>query len=282
VIRYLSAALLALAAAGPAAAAPVTERVESGTVAAELTYDRDGDRYSGFHLTISRDGKAFHDEDLSTGCRKGDPCGVVPANSGAGADSVRIRDLDGDREPEVWVDLFTGGAHCCTVSTFFSFGEGRGQYLAQRHNWRDSGYRLQDLKADESIELRTRDARFGYLYSAYAESYMPVRVLRFEPKRLLDVSRSHRRLLRLDARRALRLYRRVRDREVNVRGILAAYAADRYRLGERRGALRTLGRALRRGDLDRQYPQDFGPFGARYIARLDGFLRKSGYRPPRA
>ena len=65
---------------------------------------------------------------------------------------------------------------------------------------------------------------------------------------------------------------------MNVRGILAAYAADRYRLGERTAARRTLFRALRRGDLDRAYPLDPGPFGRAYITRLDRFLKRIGYR----
>ena len=79
---------------------------------------------------------------------------------------MRLRDLDGDREPEVIVDLFTGGAHCCSVSAIYSFAEGSGKYAPLRHNWRDAGYRLQDLRDDGKLELRTRDARFGYRYSS--------------------------------------------------------------------------------------------------------------------
>ena len=56
---------------------------------------------------------------------------------------------------------------------------------------------------------------------------------------------------------------------MNVTGVLAAYAADRYRLGERSGARKTLLRALKRGDL--------APQGRSYISRVDRFLRKIGY-----
>ena len=60
-----------------------------------------------------------------------------------------------------------------------------------------------------------------------------MRIFHLRDGRLADVTRGYRRWLGADARRALRLYGRVRNRQVNVRGILAAYAADRYRLGER-------------------------------------------------
>ena len=276
-IRFCSVCLGALVLAAPAAAAPVTERAASGSVSAEFTYDRSGHQYSGFHLKIDRDGLTLLDAAVRSGCSD-EPCGAVPARRGAGEDSVRLRDLDGDREPEVIVDLFTGGAHCCSVSAIYSFAEGSGKYATLRHNWRDAGYRLQDLREDGEPELRTRDARFGYLYSSYAESYMPVRIFRFRNGRLADVTRGYRRWLGADARRALRLYGRVRKRQVNVRGILAAFAADRYRLGERTAARRTLFRALRRGDLDRAYPLDPGPFGRAYITRLDRFLKRIGYR----
>ena len=275
-IRFCAACLGALALAAPASAETVSEKVSAGVVTAEFSYERDGRRYSDFHLTVHRDGVKLVDRAVGPGCPD-EPCGIVPAGIAAKEDSVRLRDIDADREPEVIVDLFTGGAHCCAVSTIYTFEEGTGKYARLRHNWRDAGYRIRDVGRDGTVELITRDARFGYAYSSYAESYMPIRYFRLGEARLADVTPEYRRWLRADARRALRLYRRVRDREVNVRGILAAYAADRYRLGERRAARRTLARALRRGDLEPAYPFDRGPFGRAFIARLDRFLKRIGY-----
>jgi hypothetical protein len=265
VIRFCAVCLGALALAAPASAEPVTEQVSSGVVTAEFTYDHTGQDYSGFHLKVERDGVTLVDGDVGPVCPD-EPCGVVPAGIAAKQDSVRLRDLDADREPEVIVDLFTGGAHCCAFSTIYTFEEGTGKYARLRHNWRDAGYRIQDVGHDGTLELRTRDARFGYVFSSYAESYMPIRYFRFGEGRLEDVTRHYRRWLRADARKALRLYRRVRDRDVNVGGILAAYAADRYRLGQRSAARKTLLRAERRGDVD-----------SAYIKRLDRFLKRIGY-----
>ncbi len=264
-IRFFAACLGALVLAAPAYAEPVSEKVSSGVVTAEFTYERDGKRYSDFHLKVVRDGLTLVDRAVGPGCPE-EPCGVVPSGIAAKQDSVRLRDLDADREPEVIVDLFTGGAHCCAFSTIYTFEEGTGKYARVRRNWRDAGYRIQDVGRDGTVELRSRDARFGYAFSSYAESYLPIQYFRLGEGRLTDVTPSYRRWLRADARKALRLYQRVRERDVNVGGILAAYAADRYRLGERGAARRTLLRAVRRGEVE-----------PAYVKRVDRFLKRIGY-----
>ncbi len=264
-IRFCAICLGALALAAPASAEPVSEEVSTGTVKAVFTYERDGNDYSDFHLKVERDGATLVDRAVGPGCPK-EPCGVVPSGIAAKRDSVRLRDIDTDREPEVIVDLFTGGAHCCAFSTIYTFQEGTGKYARIRHNWRDAGYRIQDVGRDGTVELRSRDSRFGYAFSSYAESYLPIQYFRLGEERLEDVTPKYRRWLRADARKALRLYERVRDRDVNVGGILAAYAADRYRLGERAAARKTLLRAVRRGDVPDTY-----------VKRVDRFLKRIGY-----
>jgi hypothetical protein len=258
-MRLLAAAFASLALAAPAAAEPVTETVSSSTVSAEFSYERDGQDYGAFHVKITHDGAVLWNRDLPAGCK--DPCGVRPAYSVAKRDSVRLRDLDGDRDPEVIVDLFTGGAHCCLVSTIYWFEEGGGKYTPLRRDWKDAGYRL------VGSELRSRDARFAYRFASYAESYLPVQTFEFREGKLRDVTKKHRRLLRKDATRAYRLYKRQRNRPgINLRGVLAAYAADRYRLGQRKGARAVLRAAVARGDVDEAF-----------LGQLDRYLKKIKY-----
>jgi ABC-type amino acid transport substrate-binding protein len=258
-MRLLAATFAALVLAAPAAAAPVTETVSSGSVSAEFSYERDGQDYSGFHVKITHDGAVLWNRDLPAGCK--DPCGVRPAYSVSKKDSVRLRDLDGDRDPEVIVDLFTGGAHCCLASTIYSFEEGGGKYTPLRHDWKDAGYRL------VGSELRSRDARFAYRFASYAESYLPIQIFDFRDGALKDVTKTHRRLLRKDATSAYKLYKRQRGRAgINLRGVLAAYAADRYRLGQRKGARAVLRAAVARGDADEAF-----------LGQVDRFLKKIKY-----
>ena len=35
--------------------------------------------------------------------------------------SVRFANLDSDAEPEILVDLYTGGAHCCLISFIYDY-----------------------------------------------------------------------------------------------------------------------------------------------------------------
>ena len=56
---------------------------------------------------------------------------------------LRIIDLDGDGEPEVLVDLYTGGAHCCWATLFLRW-DGH-TYRSMQHLWGDPSYDLSDL-----------------------------------------------------------------------------------------------------------------------------------------
>ena len=258
-MRLLTAIFASLVLAAPAAAEPVTETVKSGDVSAEFSYERDGQDYGDFHVKITHDGAVLWNKGLPAGCK--DPCGVRPAYRLVKKDSVRLRDLDGDRDPEVIVDLFTGGAHCCLVSTIYWFEEGAGKYTPLRRDWKDAGYRL------AGSELRSRDARFAYRFASYAESYLPIQIFEFREGALADVTKTHRRLLRKDATSAYRLYKRQRNRAgINLRGVLAAYAADRYRLGQRKGARAVLRAAVSRGDVD-----------AAFVGQVDRWLKKLKY-----
>jgi hypothetical protein len=267
-----------LAAAPPATAKVVEETVTSGSVTATLSYDKQGSQYDDFRVRIDRAGQTLVDEAANKGCKEGEPCGYFPGFIGGNEKSISARDLDGDGEPEVHVTLYSGGAHCCTLSTIYGFDPERGDYHRLRHNWLDAGYRLRDLDDDGRVEFDSRDARFAGAFAAYAGSWLPAQVYRWRDGKLVDVTRKFPKLVRRDARRAFRAYRRERDKEeVGVRGVLAGYVADKYNLGQRRAAHRVLRRALRRGDLDRDLPFDSPPFGRKYIKQLKRFLKRNGY-----
>jgi hypothetical protein len=88
--------------------------------------------------------------------------------------SVAVEDLDADAEPEVIVDLYTGGAHCCFVSRFYRWDGAA--YVPADRNFGDPGYRIADLDGDGVKELITADYRFGYAFTSFAASLMPVRI----------------------------------------------------------------------------------------------------------
>jgi hypothetical protein len=274
--RTLPALLACALLVVPAAEARLVEEVvTSGEVTATLSYDKRKDTYRDFRVEVVRAGQTLVDEALPEGCRT---CFAIPAFSRGNQKSIVVRDLDGDAEPEVLAALYTNGAHCCTISTLYGFQADVGDYTRVRRNWRDAAYQLRDLGNDGVVEFHSRDANFAYAFAAYSESFLPVQVFRYRGGRLVDVTPSFPRLIREDARDALRLYRRYRDDgDVNPRGFLAGWVADKYRLGQRRRANRTLRRLLRNGRLGRTAPFQVGPAGRRYVKQLKRFLRKHGY-----
>ncbi|HEX5853090.1 MAG TPA: hypothetical protein VFY36_08355, partial [Solirubrobacteraceae bacterium] len=133
-----------------------------------------------------------------------------------------VRDLNSDGEPEVLLDLYTAGAHCCYLSRFFFFDGQR--YRSLQHNFGDAGYRVKDFDGDGTPELVSADARFGYQFSSFASSLFPLQVWRYDGEELRDVTRTFPAQIRSDLRRAWRLYRNaLRHRVYEPRGMIAAW-----------------------------------------------------------
>src|SRR5437763_1421069 len=121
----LSAAVsLALA---PAAGA-TTETASSGSVSASFSYTKKSDfRYDGLHLKITRAGRTALDAATPPSCTGEPVCGFSPGGAG-NTPSVHVIDLDGDGEPEVLLDLYSGGAHCCWYEEVYSYVPATGGY----------------------------------------------------------------------------------------------------------------------------------------------------------
>jgi hypothetical protein len=251
----------------PAAAHAETKVARSGAVEARLSWREAGAmEVRNLRLRVVREGARAYDARVRTGECGGSSCRP------AGEEPLRVTDLDGDAEPEVVLDVFSGGAHCCVVTRVLDW-TGTEYGLVDR-NFRDAGYELRDLDGDGVPEFRSADARFAYSFSSYATSGMPLQALRLRSGRFEDVTAAFPELIRRDAGEWERRYRSRRNRSDGEQlGVLAAWAADRYRLGERAAMLGFLRAELAAGRLR-------GPEGGRrYVSRLDRFLRRLGYAP---
>ena len=271
-------AIALLAAAGPLAAASAadaadTQTAASGTVAATLAYtlDEGGLSATDVRITVTRAGVLAYDAPVDPRPCENGTCS--PISTDADSPAVAVTDLDGDGEPEVVVDVYTGGAHCCTVSRMLRWDGAR--YVPLDRNWGDVGYSRDDVDADGRPELVSADDRFAYLYGSYAASVFPVQVLALRGGRLVDVTRSFPALVRADRVRTYRLARRSHG---FGRTAYAAWAADRYLLGERAAALRTLRRLARRGRLRTDIGDNSRRGQVRWVSRLDRDLRRFGYQ----
>jgi hypothetical protein len=240
----------------------------SGPVTATVSWvEADFFLSSDVQVEIVRDGEALLSEPILDG--EGLPVTDTPQ-------ALRLRDLDGDSEPEILVDLYTNGAHCCFRTRLYEYDPATLTYQALEHLWGNASYALKDLDGDGLPELKSADDRFAYAFTAYAGSAFPLQIWRLEAGELADVTRTFRSLVRADAARWWKIYVRERGEPgSDVRGVLAAWTADKRMLGEGREAFRRLALARRAGELAGPKPW---PSGKRYITALRRFLAELGYR----
>lgn len=269
-------ALLLIAAGSTAATGPARHHIRAAShgVAADLSFVPGHPFDAGMTIRIRRHGALTLAAPVARfRCREQVGCSP-PFDTGFG-NPLHVVDLDRDGEPEVLVDLYTGGAHCCFSTLFLRF-DGR-RYRGLMHVWGNVGYRLARLDAD-GPELVSADDRFAYEFASFAQSAFPVQIWRYERGSLLDVTGDYRYAVRNDANQLWNSYLRLRGQpQADVRGILAAWLADEYRLGRAAEGWKQIDAAYRRGDVSAPRVDTLWPAGRRYLSALRGFLVKSGY-----
>jgi hypothetical protein len=247
----------------------------AGQVQATLTWGKAKFGVADPRLVIVRAGATLFDGSPVAGS---DSCGDGYCSflaSGKRKSALQVVDLNGDGEPEVLVDAYSGGAHCCALTELAAFN-GTG-YAVQELFWGNTGYELQDLDGDGKPELVGYDDAFAGAFSSYAASFFPPRVVDYDPAvngGLRDVTDHFVALIRKNQRQALHALKRARRQHYETLGIVAAYVADFYLLGDPGHVRPYLERARKRGDLrtfNGRAPRSFE-------RRLLAFLKKQGYR----
>jgi hypothetical protein len=250
-----------------------------GATRATLVYRRldalgpHDDYFADGRVVISRQGRTLFRERLPLDPRleAGTP---VDGDTG----SLAVTDLDGDGEPEVLILLDSGGAHCCSWTRVYRYDAGHDTYVPVVHFWGNtsSSPTLTDLDSDGRPEFVSTDDRFAYDFNGYAGSVRPLQIWSYGRGRFVDVTRRYPVLVRRDAARLWRLY--LHDRRSlpgSARGLLPAWAAEEYLLGDAARADRELENAARSGYL---LPAVDGPRDpAAYIAAVKRLLRRTGY-----
>jgi subtilisin-like proprotein convertase family protein len=249
-------------------------RVAHSRVAADLSFRETNNRYNDLRITVRRDGKrALKTSVARLSCKE---CLVGGFDTITSPEPLTIRDLDGDGEPEVLVDLFTGGAHCCYYTVILRY-DGR-TYRGKVVLWGDPSYGLRDLDHDGRPEFVTADDRFAYEFTSYAGSVLPIQVRAYDHGVLTDVTSRFPALVRAEANDLRRQYLQYRgNRQDDLRGLLAAWVADEYRLGLGEEAMKQVEAAYRRGELSAPRVDPLWPAGRKYIKALQAFLVKNGY-----
>ena len=275
-MRRLLITVLVLAASAllaPAALA-TTQTATSGAVTATFAFTGQFPSFSGLRLTIAQSGSVLYDQPVSSKwC--GNSC--APMATAGTASSVHVIDLDHTGQPNVVLDLYTGGAHCCSIEQVFTFDSASSTYTMAERDFGDPGARIQDLHHDGHFEFVTADDAFAYAFTDFAASGMPLQILTFSSGRFSDVTGQFPALIRKDAASWLKAFRsEARQHYPDTVGLIAAWAADEYRLGKVAAANRFLHQQARAGHLNSPLGRSVAQ-GRKFVTRLQKFLRRHGY-----
>ena len=259
--------------AAPAAPA-TTQTAQSGNVTASFTFQGKFPNYHGERLEISQGGSLLYDQPVTSPV-----CGTAcaPYTSISGHSALDVVDLEHTGQPDVVLDLYSGGAHCCTVVQIFSFDPGTMTYAETERNFGDPPAKIVDLRHDGHYEILTADDSFAYEFTDFAASGLPVDILTFAGGHFANVTRSYPRLVARDAAFWLRAFKGQAGRQYDDSvGVIAAWAADEERLGHDRLVRSFLAQQAKLGHLNSALgPQE--PGGSRFVTKLLRFLRRRGY-----
>jgi hypothetical protein len=260
--------------AGVAVAAPValatTQTAQSGDVTATYTFKGTYPKFRGQRISIAQAGNVLYDQPQTSKFCETLFCG--PLSTSSKQPSIHVIDLEHNGQPDVVLDLFSGGAHCCVIEQVFSFDAGAGTYVKTERNFGDPGDRIEDLRHDGHFEFVTADDSFAYAFTDYAASGLPIQILTFSNRHFTNVTRSYPKLIANDAARWLRAYKHHYQDSV---GLIAAWAADEYLLRHQRLVSRYLEQEAKARHLNSALSGEAS--GKKFIARLTAFLRRHGY-----
>ncbi|BAU13603.1 hypothetical protein LEP3755_41430 [Leptolyngbya sp. NIES-3755] len=251
-------------AALPVQAEQIKRTEQQGNVKAELSYEKvpiDGiPQTKNVRLQILRDGKLVFDQ-APTMNEYDRPLIEFQDDRG-----FVVRDLNSDKDPEVIADMFTGGAHCCRYSLIYQYDADRQRYSETHMKWGNLGYQLRDLDRDGKLEFYSADDRFAYAFTSYAASAFPIQIWRFQAGEMSDITRQYPKEIYSDAYRLWQLYQKIRTEEgAEVKGVLAAYLADKYLLGQQEDGWNRLREVYQESDREE------------FFGSLRKFLKETGY-----
>jgi hypothetical protein len=256
---------------GAPGALATTQTAHAGNVTATFTFQGKAPNFHGLRLTIARGASVLYDQPVTARF-----CGKLcwPGPSINGRPSVQVVDLEHTGEPDVVLDLYSGGAHCCTILQVFSFDAATNAYVHAEREFGDPDARVVDLRHDGRFEFLTADDSFAYRFTDYAASGLPIEILTFAAGRFTDVTRSYPRLIAKDAAFWLKAYKGMaKEHYSDSVGVIAAWAADEDLLGHARLVSRYLRQQAAAGHLN----APFGASGTKFVANLQKLLRRRGF-----
>ncbi|RQH18901.1 S-layer homology domain-containing protein [Okeania hirsuta] len=234
----------------------IVERFGNGNLQAEIIYEQanNTDLVSNLNLKIIRDGEIILNEPIPVKSLAGDSESDTEMEVLAGRFvKVQLLDLDGNGESEVLVDLVTINNSDVvfdsgTYSLIYLYEATRNKYSMLRHFWGNVNYRLTDLDQDNIPEFKSVDGRFAKVFSNINDARFPIRIWQYRQGEMVDVTRQYPVQINTSASELwLEFYQRSSQNQ-NVKGVLAAYLANKYLLGQKEDGWKLIEKVYQNSD----------------------------------
>lgn len=252
------------ASAASAAAKPkskqLTYRTTNGDFVASLKTKRtkvgSQKRYTDLRLTLGQEGVVDGFQSFKIRGAARESWSIKPF--------LNLTDVSGDGIPDGIVDIYTGGAHCCSVSAI-ALSTGPSSWAKPIVQEWGGWASLKDLGGNGVSEFLTTDTRFDYAFTSHAGSALPLVIKAVQNGQLVDVTTQYRAELQADADQwSQALDEAIKEPPTDEgwanrqyhRSLLAALLADQLRLGAVDAAKATVAAAVARGDLDAKDKDD--------------------------
>lgn len=270
----IGAIVLASLVVAPLDASATTITTTSGDVSATFTYSGTFPQSRDARLTITRAGKVMDDATVSSKW-----CGhqCWPDSLSPGHSVLHVVRLSQHGPLDVVLDLYSGGAHCCTVEQVFSLDASSGRFEKFEYNFGDPGTKLVPLGKGGIDLFLSADDSFAYAFTDYAASGMPIEILSFSHDALHNVTRSFPKLIAKDAAQRRSAFDSAATSHYHdTVGLAAAWAADEDMLGHFSSVQKFLRLEQRAGHLNSAL-SPIEPGGQKFIVALQKFLGQHGY-----
>lgn len=250
------------------------QTVEAGNVRAEFSYEPQDPNSTGtgsnLRLKLVRAGQTLLDKPVLLSARglADSPDGSDERVSEGRLLGLEVRDIDGDREPEVITDLFStkSGNNCCAYSFIYRYDPGDNRYSHIEQSWANVGYEVKDVESDGIPEFDSLDSRFSAaLDIPSADTRLPKRIWHYRQGRMVDVTRQYPQLV---YEHSIKLWQEYQERQTlnqEVKGVLAAYLANKFLLDQSVEGWQILQQVYQGSDRDE------------YFAQLGKLLDELGY-----
>lgn len=171
---------------------------------------------------------------------------IFKANYEQYVTGVKEYDLNSDGKKEIFIEAYSGGAHCCF--TLYTGKFSNGKFILTDSLFLGNGYyEVKDLDNNGKFELECSNDMFAYAFTNYAETKFPTMIYKFENGKLIEATSDYKTVIRKELDIFLEELKEItvngfkceEDGEEtfnteagSVKTVLAAIVADYYSLGE--------------------------------------------------